>query len=167
MRDSLFTSILSWITGSATALIAGFLPLDIIVQLVNVGTLSTFFIIAITVVILRRTEPDAPRSFRTPLVPFVPILCMLFCPRLIAVLPIVTLLRFVIWLVIGLTIYYLYGIRHSVLGAVYRTCRREIYCPHSAFRNYSLNLEYEPEILKNLNLFGNIFVIRWSGTIHH
>jgi APA family basic amino acid/polyamine antiporter len=109
--------LITLITGSVTAIIAGFLPLDIIVQLVNVGTLSAFFIVAVTVVVLRRTEPDAPRTFRTPLVPFVPILCMLFCLGLISVLPVITLLRFVIWLVIGLTIYYLYGIRHSVLGA--------------------------------------------------
>jgi APA family basic amino acid/polyamine antiporter len=108
--------VITLITGSVTALIAGFLPLEIIVQLVNVGTLSAFFIVAITVVILRRTEPDAPRTFRTPLVPFVPLLCMLFCLGLIAVLPIITLLRFVVWLVVGLCIYYLYGFRHSVLG---------------------------------------------------
>ncbi|OPX62874.1 MULTISPECIES: amino acid permease [unclassified Methanoregula] len=104
------------ITGSATAVIAGLLPLDIIVELVNVGTLSAFFIVAITVVILRRTDPDAPRTFRTPLVPFVPLLCMLFCLGLIAVLPAITLLRFVVWLAVGLVIYFLYGYRHSVLG---------------------------------------------------
>jgi basic amino acid/polyamine antiporter, APA family len=104
------------ITGSVTALIAGFLPLDIIVQLVNVGTLSAFIFVAITVIVLRRTAPDAPRSFRTPLVPFVPVLCILFCLGLISVLPVVTLLRFVIWFVAGMTIYYLYGYRHSVLG---------------------------------------------------
>jgi APA family basic amino acid/polyamine antiporter len=108
--------VITLITGSVTAIIAGFLPLEIIVQLVNVGTLSAFFIVAITVVVLRRTDPGAPRTFRTPLVPFVPILCMLFCLGLISVLPIITLLRFVIWLVIGLSIYYLYGFRHSVLG---------------------------------------------------
>jgi APA family basic amino acid/polyamine antiporter len=108
--------VITLITGSVTAIIAGFLPLDLIVQLVNIGTLSAFFIVAITVIVLRRTEPDAPRTFRTPLVPFVPILCMLFCLGLISVLPIITLLRFVIWLVIGLIIYYLYGLRHSVIG---------------------------------------------------
>jgi basic amino acid/polyamine antiporter, APA family len=104
------------ITGSVTALIAGFLPLDIIVQLVNVGTLSAFIIVALTVIVLRRTAPDAPRSFRTPLVPFVPLLCMLFCLGLISVLPVVTLLRFVIWFVAGLVVYYFYGFRHSNLG---------------------------------------------------
>jgi APA family basic amino acid/polyamine antiporter len=105
------------ITGSVTALIAGFLPLDIIVQLVNVGTLSAFILVAVTVIVLRRTAPDAPRSFRTPLVPLVPLLCIIFCLVLISVLPVVTLLRFVIWFVTGLIVYYLYGFRHSVLGA--------------------------------------------------
>lgn len=104
------------ITGSVTALIAGFLPLDIIIALVNVGTLSAFVLVAATVIVLRRTEPAAPRSFRTPLVPFVPALCILFCLVLVAVLPVVTLLRFVVWLVIGLALYFQYGIRHSVLG---------------------------------------------------
>jgi len=108
---------ITMITGSVTAIIAGLLPLEIIVQLVNVGTLSAFFIVAITVIALRRTAPDAPRSFRTPLVPFVPVLCMLFCLGLISVLPLITILRFVIWLVIGLSIYYLYSLRHSVLGS--------------------------------------------------
>ena len=105
------------ITGFVTALLAGFLPLDIIVQLVNVGTLSAFILVALTVIILRYTEPNAPRVFRTPLVPYVPILCMLFCLGLIVVLPVVTLIRFVVWLVIGLAIYYLYGFRHSMLAA--------------------------------------------------
>jgi len=103
------------ITGTVTALISGFLPLDLIVELVNVGTLSAFVIVAITVIVLRRTAPDAPRSFRTPLVPFVPVLCIIFCLGLIAVLPVITLLRFVVWLVIGLAIYSLYGFGHSVM----------------------------------------------------
>ena len=104
------------ITGIVTALLAGFLPLDIIVQLVNIGTLSAFIIVAITVIVLRRTDPGAPRVFHTPFVPYVPVLCMLFCMGLITALPVVTLLRFVIWLVIGLMVYGLYGFRHSVLG---------------------------------------------------
>jgi len=105
------------ITGIVTAFLAGFLPLDIIVQLVNIGTLSAFILVAATVVILRRTDPGAPRVFRTPLVPYVPVLCMLFCLGLIAALPAVTLLRFVVWLIIGLIVYGLYGFRHSNLSS--------------------------------------------------
>jgi basic amino acid/polyamine antiporter, APA family len=105
------------VTGAVTALIAGLLPLNIIIELVNVGTLSAFCIVAVTVIVLRRTEPDAPRPFRTPFVPVVPVLCILFCLSLIAVLPAVTLLRFVLWLFLGLILYSLYGFRHSVLGS--------------------------------------------------
>jgi len=104
------------ITGGTTAVIAGLLPLGTIVELVNIGTLSAFCIVAITVLALRRTEPDAPRPFRTPLVPIVPLLCLLFCLGLISVLPTVTLLRFIVWLIIGLVLYFLYGFRHSIIG---------------------------------------------------
>ncbi len=105
------------LTGVATATLAGLLPLGLIVELVNVGTLSAFVLVAVTVLMLRRTAPDVTRPFRTPLVPFVPALCILFCLGLISVLPVVTLLRFVVWLAIGLAIYILYGSRHSILGA--------------------------------------------------
>jgi APA family basic amino acid/polyamine antiporter len=74
-------------------------------------------IVALTVLVMRRTHPAAPRPFRTLLVPFVPLLCMLFCLTLITVLPKVTILRFVIWLAAGLAVYFLYGKRHSVLGS--------------------------------------------------
>jgi basic amino acid/polyamine antiporter, APA family len=104
------------ITGIITAILAGFLPLYIIVELVNIGTLSAFCLVAITVLVLRHTNPDAPRPFRTPLVPLVPVLCMLFCLGLITVLPAITLLRYVVWLALGLVLYYLYGFHHSVLG---------------------------------------------------
>ena len=107
--------VITLITGGATAIIAGFLPLGIIVELVNIGTLSSFLLVAVIVLVLRRTDPDAQRPFRTPLVPYVPVLCMVFCLALITFLPVFTLLRFVIWLVIGLTIYSLYGRHHSVL----------------------------------------------------
>ena len=109
--------VITLITGCATAVIAGLLPLSIIVELVNIGTLSSFIIVAIIVLVMRKTAPDAPRPFRVPLVPYVPVLCLLFCLALIAVLPVFTLIRFVIWLGVGLAIYYLYGYRHSRLGS--------------------------------------------------
>jgi APA family basic amino acid/polyamine antiporter len=105
--------LITLITGGVTAVIAGLLPLGIIVELVNIGTLSSFCIVAVTVLVLRRTEPDAPRPFRTPLVPVVPALCIFFCLALISVLPVFTLLRFIVWLGIGLLIYLFYGLRHS------------------------------------------------------
>jgi APA family basic amino acid/polyamine antiporter len=103
------------ITGFATALIAGLLPLQIIVELVNIGTLSSFILVAITVMVLRHTHPDAPRPFHTPFVPLVPIICMLFCLGLITVLPLVTLLRFIVWMAVGLCIYVLFSSKHSIL----------------------------------------------------
>jgi len=104
------------ITGAVTALIAGLLPLGIIVELVNIGTLTSFMIVAVIVLVLRRTDPDAPRAFRTPLVPVVPVLCVIFCLTLATFLPAVTLLRFLVWLIVGLAVYFLYGRYHSVLA---------------------------------------------------
>jgi basic amino acid/polyamine antiporter, APA family len=99
--------------GIVTALIAGLLPLQDIAQLVNVGTLAAFIIVSAGVIMLRYTRPDIIRPFRCPFVPFVPLLCMFSCAYLIWVLPTLTHLRFVIWLIIGLAIYFLYSAKHS------------------------------------------------------
>jgi len=107
--------IITLITGGITALIAGLLPLGIIVELVNIGTLTSFMLVAVIVLVLRKTDPDAPRPFRTPLVPYVPALCILFCLALVTFLPVYTLLRFVIWLLVGLVVYTMYGRHHSIL----------------------------------------------------
>ena len=99
--------------GIVTALIAGFLPLEEIAQLVNVGTLAAFIIVSAGVITLRYTRPEIVRPFRCPFVPFVPLLCMFSCAYLIWVLPSLTHLRFVIWLIIGLAVYFLYSAKHS------------------------------------------------------
>lgn len=104
-------------TGIATALIAGLVPLREIAQLVNVGTLAAFIIVSGGVIVLRRTRPDIGRPFRCPLVPAVPLLCIASCAYLISVLPALTHLRFVVWLAIGLAVYFLYGARHSLMAA--------------------------------------------------
>jgi len=109
--------VITLITGTVTALFAALLPLSVIVELVNIGTLTSFMLVAIIVLVLRRADPDAPRPFRTPLVPYVPGLCMIFCLALITFLPVFTLLRFIIWLAVGLTVYFLYGRHHSALSA--------------------------------------------------
>jgi basic amino acid/polyamine antiporter, APA family len=105
----------SIIVGVFVALIAGFTPIDIVAQLTNIGTLSAFVLVSIGVLILRRTQPNLRRAFRVPFVPVVPLLSILASLVLIAFLPLVTIGRFIVWLAIGLVIYFLYSRRHSHL----------------------------------------------------
>ena len=79
----------------------------------NIGTLFAFVLVCLGVWILRRVEPDLRRPFHTPLVPIVPILGVVCCVYLMASLPVVTWIRFVVWLLIGLVIYFTYGRFHS------------------------------------------------------
>ena len=99
--------------GILIAILAAFVPLGEIVKLVNIGTLFAFVLVNIGVIVLRRTRPDMPRPFRVPLSPVLPIIGVLFCLYLMAQLPLTTWVRFVVWLVIGLAIYFLYSRRHS------------------------------------------------------
>lgn len=102
--------------GVIIAILAGFTSLSELAELVNIGTLFAFIVVAISVIILRRTRPDLPRAFRTPLVPFVPVLSVLASLWLMLNLPTETWLRFVGWMVVGFFVYFLYGRRHSRLG---------------------------------------------------
>lgn len=104
------------ILGVITAAVAGFTPITQVAELVNIGTLSAFIVICSSVIILRYKQPNLKRSFRTPLVPFIPIIGILFSAWLILELPPITWIRFVIWLVIGLVIYFTYGMRNSRLA---------------------------------------------------
>ena len=107
------------ITTIWTGVIVGFVAMltDIgsLSDLTNIGTLFAFVLVCIGVVILRYKEPQRPRPFRVPLVPLFPILGVLFCIVLMLSLPLETWVRFFVWLVIGLVIYLLYGVRHSKL----------------------------------------------------
>jgi APA family basic amino acid/polyamine antiporter len=105
------------IIGVVTAVLAGFIPLAALAELVNIGTLFAFVVVSVSVVILRRTRPDLPRAFRTPLVPLIPILSVLACLYLMLNLPVDTWLRFLIWMAAGIVIYFLYGRRHSRIVA--------------------------------------------------
>ena len=100
------------VIGFIGAAIAAFVPITDVVQLVNIGTLAAFIIVSFAVIILRKTRPDIPRPFKTPLVPFIPAVAIIFCILLVFELPTITQLRFIIWLAIGLVIYYFYG-RHK------------------------------------------------------
>ena len=103
------------LTGAAVAIFATFMNINEVVELTNIGTLFAFVLVAIGVIVLRRTNPDRARPFRTPLVPWVPLFAVVMCGYLMLQLPRVTWVRFVVWLGVGLLIYFSYGIRHSVL----------------------------------------------------
>ncbi|MFF4572836.1 amino acid permease [Streptomyces sp. NPDC001410] len=102
--------------GVLIAVIAGFTSLSELAELVNIGTLFAFVVVAVGVVVLRRTRPDLHRAFRTPWVPFIPILSVAATLWLMLNLPAETWLRFAIWMVIGCFVYFLYGRSHSRLG---------------------------------------------------
>lgn len=105
------------LTGIAVAISAGLLPIDVLAELLSIGTLSAFFVVCGAVWVLRRTRPDITRPFKTPWVPLVPILGMSSCLYLIFGLPSVTWLRFVIWMILGAILYFGYGRQHSRLRA--------------------------------------------------
>ena len=87
-----------------------------VVELTNIGTLFAFVLVSLGIIVLRRTDPDRPRAFKTPFVPWVPLASIVCCVYLMIELPWVTWIRFVVWLAIGLVIYYMYGARHSRLN---------------------------------------------------
>jgi APA family basic amino acid/polyamine antiporter len=105
----------TWIAGFAVGIPAGFWDIDTLAELSNIGTLFAFIVVSAGVIVLRRTHPERPRSFRTPWVPLMPLLSIGCCLMLMAGLPLLTWIRFFVWLTIGLVIYFLFGRRHSVL----------------------------------------------------
>jgi APA family basic amino acid/polyamine antiporter len=104
------------ITGVAVAIIAGFVPLSTLAELVNIGTLFAFILVSIGVLILRRTRPDLPRAFRTPAAPVVASLAVLLCVYLMLNLTGATWTRFLIWMALGILVYFGYSRRNSRLG---------------------------------------------------
>jgi amino acid transporter len=97
------------IAGSA----AGFTPLDLLGELISIGTLLAFAVVCAGILVLRKAAPDARRPFRTPWVPVIPIAGVLSCLYLMISLPKDTWIRLVIWMAVGLAVYSLYGYRHS------------------------------------------------------
>lgn len=104
------------IVGFVMAVMAGFLPLGILAELVNIGTLAAFVLVCAGVISLRYSHPDLPRPFKMPGGIVIPTLGIISCGALIAFLPFETHLRFVVWLAVGLVIYFVYSIRHSRLA---------------------------------------------------
>ncbi|MEA4919055.1 amino acid permease [Proteiniphilum sp.] len=101
------------IIGIAAGILAGLFPIDMLGHMVSIGTLLAFIIVSIGIIILRKKEPDMPRAFKTPWVPFVPILGALCCLALMASLPLDAWIRLIGWMAIGMIVYFLYGRRHS------------------------------------------------------
>lgn len=112
-RTPYITTIL---TGAVAAAIAGIFPIGVLGELVSIGTLLAFFIVCLSIPILRKTQPGLPRPFRTPLVPLVPFLGAATALIQMASLPLSTWLRLIIWMLVGLVLYFSYGKHHSKIG---------------------------------------------------
>lgn len=97
-------------------LLAGTIPPGIAGEMTSIGTLFAFALVCLGVIVVRRTQPDAPRSFKTPLVPYIPAAGVICCVGMMLFLPADTWIRLVMWMVIGIDIYSYYGIKHSVIG---------------------------------------------------
>jgi len=106
----------TWIVGIVFGLIGALVPLNVLAELINIGTLAAFSMVSIAVLVLRRTHPELPRAFRCPGVPVVPVLAVGSCLFLMVNLSAVTWIAFVIWLLVGMVVYFGYSRRHSKLA---------------------------------------------------
>jgi APA family basic amino acid/polyamine antiporter len=103
----------TWIACFAVGIPAGLVDIGDAADLSNIGTLFAFVLVSLGVIFLRRKQPDRPRAFRVPLVPWFPLISVILCGGLMMGLTLITWLRFVVWLVIGLLIYVFYSRKHS------------------------------------------------------
>lgn len=98
------------------SLFAAFVPARVVGEMTSIGTLFAFILVCIGVLIMRKKMPEAPRAFRTPLVPFVPIAGVLVCLFMMVFLPLDTWIRLIVWMMIGFDLYLFYGMKHSILN---------------------------------------------------
>ncbi|HKN74324.1 MAG TPA: amino acid permease [Candidatus Acidoferrum sp.] len=105
----------TWVAGFAVGIPAGIFAVSDVADLSNIGTLFAFVLVSLGVIILRRKQPDRPRGFRVPFVPLFPIIAIVLCGGLMTGLTVITWIRFLLWLALGLVIYYLYSRRRSTL----------------------------------------------------
>ena len=106
----------TWMVGIVFGLIAAVVPLDVLAELVNIGTLAAFSLVSLAVIILRKKRPDLHRAFRCPGVPVIPALAIVFCLALMSFLSWHTWVAFVVWIAIGLAVYFLYARQRSLLN---------------------------------------------------
>jgi APA family basic amino acid/polyamine antiporter len=106
----------TWLTGTIVAFAAALTPINVSAELCSIGTLFAYIIVAAGVIVLRYVRPDIHRPFKAPLSPVLPGIGILLCGYLMTSLPLVTWFRFLVWLVLGLVIYFSYGIRRSALA---------------------------------------------------
>jgi len=104
------------LTGIMVAALSSLVPLRILADLTNIGTLLAFVIVCMAVLVMRKTHPQADRPFRVPWVPLLPVLGVLFCLMLMFSLPSENWMRLFVWLLAGFVIYFAYGRRHSTLA---------------------------------------------------
>jgi APA family basic amino acid/polyamine antiporter len=106
------------VAGLVVGIPAGVWDIGTFADLSNIGTLFAFIVVSAGVIVLRRTQPDRPRGFRVPGAPALPLLSILSCLALMLGLPLETWIRFFVWLIVGLLVYYFYGRKHSELRAL-------------------------------------------------
>ncbi|HRB71261.1 MAG TPA: amino acid permease [Flavobacterium sp.] len=99
------------------SLFAAFVPARVVGEMTSIGTLFAFILVCLGVIVMRRTMPDAPRAFKTPLVPLVPILGVGVCLFMMVFLPLDTWIRLIVWMMIGFDLYLFYGMKHSILNS--------------------------------------------------
>ena len=95
---------------------SGLVPPGVAGEMTSIGTLFAFALVCLGVIVVRRTQPDAPRSFKTPLVPYIPAAGVVCCVAMMLFLPADTWIRLVMWMVLGIDVYSFYGLRHSKIG---------------------------------------------------
>jgi basic amino acid/polyamine antiporter, APA family len=108
----------SWVVGIIVCFFAGLVPLGKLADLTNIGTMWAFIAVSIGIIVLRKTQPNLKRAFKVPLVPLVPILSVIFVGYLMLQLSRLTWIGFVVWFLIGLVVYFLYGRTHSELASI-------------------------------------------------
>ncbi len=103
--------------------LSGLVPLGTLAEMVSIGTLFAFLVVSIAVIVLRRTKPKMKRPFRVPNVPLLPTISAVSCVALMTNLAVETWLRFLVWLAMGMLIYFVYGRRHSRLEIEHKNAR--------------------------------------------